>query len=101
MLDKVTNAARVVAVSQQAKSDGAWDSIHVFEAIEKGPKTNYKLTSTVILQLSAANEALGSMNLSGNLTRQMEQDMVVADDSTHVTNMGKVLKLRDAYSGLS
>lgn len=81
---------RCTAVTQQAKSEGTWDSIHVFEATENGRSTHYKLTSTVILQLSAANEALGTMNLSGNLTRQTQQDIPVVDDSTQVANIGKV-----------
>jgi len=82
----------LIAVSQQSKTNGAWDSIHVFEATEKGRSTLYKLTSTVILQLSAENEALGSMNLSGNLTRQAQQDMPVTDDTTQVSNIGKMVE---------
>jgi len=78
------------AVSPQSKSDGAWDSIHVFEALDRGRTTHYKLTSTVILQLSTAAEALGSMSLSGNLTRQVEVDMPVDYDNSHVANVGKV-----------
>ena len=30
---------------------GSWDSIHVFEAAERGRQAHYKLTSTVMLQL--------------------------------------------------
>lgn len=63
----------------------------MFEAIDSGrPTHHYKLTSTVILQLGAASEALGTLNLSGNLTRQVETDMTVKDDTTHVANVGRV-----------
>jgi len=91
----VTNAdhrSKTLAVSQQVKSDGTWDSIHVFEATEKGRSTHYKLTSTVILQLSAKDEALGAMNLSGSLTRQAQQEMAVVDDPTQVANVGKMVE---------
>ena len=53
---------------------------------------HYKLTSTVILQLGSAAESLGSLNLSGNLTRQVEQDMPVDGDASHVANVGKLVE---------
>lgn len=52
--------------------------------------THYKLTSTVILHLSTNTENVGEMDLSGNMTRQVEQDMAVHDDSSHIINIGKV-----------
>src|SRR6266567_4927899 len=30
---------------------GSWDSIHVFETMERGRQAHYKLTSTIMLQL--------------------------------------------------
>lgn len=74
------------------RSEGEWDSIHVFEAIDRARKAHYKLTSTVILHLSTANEALGHMDLSGNMTRQIEQDMPVQDDGSHIVNVGKLVE---------
>ena len=76
----------------KGKSEGGWDSIHVFESIDRGRLAHYKLTSTVILRLSTANEALGDMDLSGNMTRQTEQDMPVTDDASHVVNIGKTIE---------
>ncbi|KAL9130827.1 MAG: hypothetical protein Q9217_001079 [Psora testacea] len=76
----------------KGKSEGGWDSIHVFEAIDRARTAHYKLTSTVILRLSTANEALGDMDLSGNMTRQIEQDMPVTDDSSHIVNVGKLVE---------
>ncbi|KAL8376124.1 hypothetical protein RB595_007305 [Gaeumannomyces hyphopodioides] len=77
-------------------SEGVWDSIHVFEASERGRTTNYKLTSTVILTLSsagaAANPALGDMDLSGNMTRQLEQDLRASDDESHIANIGRLVE---------
>lgn len=76
----------------QGSSEGGWDSIHVFEAIDRARTAHYKLTSTVILHLRAANEALGDMDLSGNMTRQIEQDMPVQNDGSHIVNVGKLVE---------
>lgn len=74
-------------------SEGVWDSIHVFEAIERGRTTHYKLTSTVILSLAtAATGTLGDMDLSGNMTRQVEQDLPVENDSSHIANVGRLVE---------
>lgn len=32
------------------------------------------------------------MDLSGNMTRQIEQDMAVEDDSSHIANIGKMVE---------
>lgn len=44
------------------------------------------------------------MDLSGNMTRQIEQDMPVEDDGSHVVNVGKLvedmeLKMRNLLRG--
>jgi len=80
------------AVSPTSKSSGSWDSIHVFEAQDRTRTSHYKLTSTVILNLGTETDALGSMDLSGNMVRQVEQDMSVEDDSSHVINIGKLVE---------
>lgn len=75
------------------KSSGSWDSIHVFEALDKPPRqAHYKLTSTVILSLGTGAEELGKMDLGGNMVRQVEQDMPVEDDMSHVANIGKMVE---------
>ncbi|KAL8909394.1 MAG: hypothetical protein Q9207_000229 [Kuettlingeria erythrocarpa] len=76
----------------KSSSEGGWDSIHVFEAIDRARTAHYKLTSTVILHLRAANDALGDMDLSGNMTRQIEQDMPVQNDGSHIVNVGKMVE---------
>ena len=68
---------------------GSWDSIHVFETVERGRHAHYKLTSTVMLQLitrkgtegevklPAEKKGLenckrdGEVSLSGSMTRQV------------------------------
>jgi len=54
-----------------ATSGAGWDSVHVFEAVDHTRTASYKLTSTVMLHMTASTSTLGSMNLSGNLTRQV------------------------------
>ena len=46
----------------------------------------------MILRLSTESDALGEMDLSGNMTRQVEQDMPVQDDSSHIVNVGKLVE---------
>ncbi|KAI9792528.1 MAG: F-actin-capping protein subunit beta [Peltula sp. TS41687] len=76
-------------------SEGSWDSIHVFEAIDKGHTNHYKLTSTVILHMKTKTNGDndgGEVDLSGNMTRQVEQDMAVHNDSWQIVNIGKLVE---------
>ncbi|KAI9860711.1 MAG: F-actin-capping protein subunit beta [Vezdaea acicularis] len=73
-------------------SAASWDSIHVFEATSRARTSHYKLTSTVILTLSTNSPTLGAMDLSGNMTRQVETDMAVDGDVGHVSNVGKLVE---------
>lgn len=76
-------------------SSGVWDSIHVFEASERGRTTHYRMTSTVMLSLAAAGGAtstLGEMDLSGNMTRQIEQELPVETDESHIANIGRLVE---------
>jgi len=70
---------------------GAWDSIHVFETVERGRQAHYKLTSTVMLQLVTRRDSASEprevysqekkgpeglktdreITLSGSMTRQV------------------------------
>ena len=67
-----------------SEPSGCWDSIHVFETMERGRQAHYKLTSTVMLQLitrrgNAADISSdtpawkhdGEISLSGSMTRQV------------------------------
>jgi len=71
---------------------GTWDSIHVVE-VQEGKKTaHYKLTSTVMLSIETETDATGNVTLSGNLTRQQENDYPVSDSSPHVCNIGRMVE---------
>lgn len=76
--------------SKQMK--GAWDSIHVFEASERGRSAHYKLTSTVLLYMITSNADLGNVTLSGSMTRQAESDFPLEDPSSHIGNLGRLVE---------
>jgi capping protein (actin filament) muscle Z-line, beta len=59
------------ADSDAEDATGSWQSIHVFEASERGRSAHYKLTSTVMLEMVTKNGIVGDVNLSGSLTRQV------------------------------
>lgn len=73
------------ALSPSKNYSGSWDSIHVLEANERGRSAHYKLTSTVMLQLTAKGasgiskdskpiaDPTNSVDLSGSMTRQVRQ----------------------------
>jgi hypothetical protein len=71
---------------------GAWDSIHVFEAAERGRNAHYKLTSTVLLSLVTTSAAGARATLSGSMTRQIETDGPLADAAAHVGNIGRAVE---------
>lgn len=81
-----------LGVTPGSQSSGAWDSIHVFEATDRARMSHYKLTSTVILHLANKNQALGEMDLSGNMTRQVEADLPVESDASHIANVGRLVE---------
>ncbi|KAK9423462.1 putative F-actin capping protein [Seiridium unicorne] len=88
--------AGVVLLKKEAKpgsaSEGSWDSIHVFEAIDRARVTQYNLTSTVILSLSTSGSGLGDMDLSGNMTRQIETELPAESDEQQIANIGKLVE---------
>ncbi|PCH42466.1 F-actin capping protein beta subunit [Wolfiporia cocos MD-104 SS10] len=100
LLKKVMNA------SSPTEPSGSWDSIHVFEVSERGRQAHYKLTSTIMLQMT--NRAVtgrdakekegddatraGEVALSGSMTRQEEKDYPVPEQMAHVANTGRMVE---------
>jgi len=100
LLQKTHSPSVQTATSTSSRS-GSWDSIHVFEASERGRQAHYKLTSTVMLHIS--HDSVGKMELGGSLTRQNEQDanLDMTLPNPHVANIGRYieeqeLKMRSA-----
>ncbi|KAI0635766.1 F-actin-capping protein subunit beta [Trametes polyzona] len=109
LLKKILNA------SAPGEPSGSWDSIHVFEAAERGRQAHYKLTSTIMLQMvdrSAGSRASkddkttgagkeqtagdakreGEVTLSGSMTRQTEQDFPLQEQASHISNTGRMIE---------
>jgi hypothetical protein len=64
----------IVVRQGEAKFRGGWDSIHIFEVKKEGKEDmhyTYKLTSTIMLNLMAANGPVDVLNLGGNVTREV------------------------------
>jgi capping protein beta len=105
------------ALSEDAPHQGSWDSIHIFEARERGRQARYSLTSTILLWLNtkpAEGEAAKDVSLSGSMTRQVcsrqpspscrgepradsqttqiEQDYALANPAAHIVNVGKLVE---------
>ena len=77
------------------KSDpqlGSWDSIHIVQVVSDGKSAQYKLTSTILMEINQTAKNLGSMNLSGSLTRQAEQEFTIQDEQSHIGNIGRMIE---------
>ncbi|CAG8572762.1 22607_t:CDS:2, partial [Racocetra persica] len=74
------------------KMKGAWDSIHVFKANERGRNAHYKLTSTVMLYTITSKPELGNMNLSGSMTRTFDADYPFDEPNAHIANIGRMVE---------
>jgi len=46
----------------------------------------------VILSLATKGATLGEVDLSGNMTRQVEQDLPVENDESHIANIGRLVE---------
>ena len=42
--------------------------------------------------MANSGEALGEMDLSGNMTRQVEYDLPVDNDDSHIMNIGRLVE---------
>ena len=87
-------------------NSGFWNSIHVLEANEiKDKKFEYKLTTTVIISMRVQNAQLGTVDLSGSMTKQATSTVVLTDEQTHLANMGKMIEdielaIRNSIEGI-
>jgi capping protein beta len=80
-------AAQTPVEGEPIIPSGTWDSLHVFECVERGRSAKYKLTSTVMLVLKTGTTSKpeikgldselkggGDVTLSGSMTRQVGVD---------------------------
>mgnify|MGYP006081594689 CR=1 FL=1 len=80
--------------SDKFVKEGSWDSIHIVEVMEEtGSKSaTYKLTTTIMLNMTVNNADLANTGLSGSLTRQSEVTKEVNATNTHCANMGRLIE---------
>lgn len=100
MWELETGFAAVILVKKVSDSSnrmkGAWDSIHVLEIQESKKSAHYKLTSTVMLYMLTSKPQTGEVNLSGSMTRQVEQNLPLeagaSSSSSHICNIGQMVE---------
>jgi len=83
---------KAARANSSAELSGTWDSIHVVEVAERGRQAHYKLTSTILLNLTEQFQKPREMSLSGSLTRQGEHDAPIHDSASHVINIGRIVE---------
>lgn len=87
-----SNFAGVVLLKKSTDNEqGLWDSIHVLEVLVGRSKATYKVTSTIILDLSKS-QTKDQISLSGNLIRQTEKELPITDDQSHIVNIGTLIE---------
>jgi capping protein (actin filament) muscle Z-line, beta len=109
LIKKVVSSAATSSSSGSGSGGGqkgSWDSIHVFEVdqeqVMQSKQAHYKLTSTIMLYTNTNKlpsiQSGSQTSLSGSMTRQLEQDLPVVDNSSgdqiagHVGNLGRMVE---------
>jgi len=97
------------AAATKGLEKGWWDSVHVFDVSEVDSSKkifNYKLTTSVIVSMGLRDgERIGSADLSGTMTKQLEKKCPIDPDHSHVSNLGGILEdmelsIRNAIEGI-
>lgn len=70
-------------------SKGHWDAIHVIEAEISEKKVNYRLTTSILLNI-ASDSNLKKFTLGGNLMRQTEEECDLSEG--HLVNVGRMVE---------
>jgi capping protein beta len=88
----------VVVDKKKGLESGIWDTINFVNVKfqnEGSLKATYKLTTTVILQMSLNHNVCGAVDLSGSITKQVETTAAIKsfyDHQSHVDNIGKLVE---------
>jgi capping protein beta len=91
--DSDAGFAGVVLLKKVNSDGGSWDSIHVLEVEGGSGSVEYKVTSTVILELSNGDKQ--ELKLNGNLIRQNSKKLDVDGNDlilSHVVNIGSFVE---------
>ncbi|GAA5993093.1 hypothetical protein JCM11641_003024, partial [Rhodosporidiobolus odoratus] len=107
--DGFAGVVLIKKTSDAGASTSSWDSVHVFEAVERGRTAQYKLTSTVMLYMtkplqpgqqppSGQVSSEGEVQLGGSMTRQHELSAPLDATSSnsitqsHIVNIGRLVE---------
>jgi capping protein beta len=88
-----------VSLAKEVES-GIWDSsnfitVNFNKTGENGIEAVYKLTTTIMLQMSFNHKICGKVNLAGSMTKQFIQKNEIKsyiDESQHVENIGNLVE---------
>ncbi|KAJ3534996.1 hypothetical protein NM688_g7042 [Phlebia brevispora] len=91
LLKKSLNAGSLTEPS------GSWDSIHVFEAAERGRQAHYKLTSTIMLSMvhrgaKVPKDEKEKEKIEATRDGDTEQDHPLQEQTSHITNIGRMIE---------
>jgi len=85
--------------SKKEVDKGIWDSINFMNVQFRNEgnkiKVTYKLTTTIILQMSFKHNVCGVVDLSGSITRQNEETCEIKsylDQQAHIEKIGKMIE---------
>ncbi|GMH54174.1 hypothetical protein TrRE_jg1074 [Triparma retinervis] len=78
----------------QHVKQGTWNSIHVVECGggKGGKGSEYKLTTTIMVDMDTDGKEMGATNLAGSMTRQSTMRGGGGGDEEHVRNVGRMIE---------
>jgi len=72
---------------------GFWDSTHVFDFKTDSPgQYTYQLTSSVMVSMQIQDESVGTVDLSGTMSKQKSKSCSHSPGDTHITVMGRMIE---------
>lgn len=100
--DPLDEFAGVVLLKKAPSNLNHWDSVHVVEVNSQSATSfEYKLTSTIILDLGKQDDKSDAITLAGNLNRQLSRTIEIPEFSSlssaqkqeaHVANLGTIIE---------
>ena len=79
---------------------GSWNSINIIDikTDSNKSKTNYKITTNLILELHVQSDALGVVDIGGNLMKQKEDSQSgLAKEEDHLARIGALVEENESW----
>lgn len=72
---------------------GFWDSTHVFDFKTDSPgQYTYQLTSSVMVSMQIQDDSVGTVDLSGTMSKQTSKSCSHSPGETHITVIGRMIE---------